>query len=312
MAGAGPGGHAVTAATPRARPRRTDLEFTSGADRCAAWLYRPPEVERAAAVVLAPTLAGVRSAAVDGFARHFAAAGFAALVFDYRSFGDSGGSPRQVMTVRGQLEDWRNAVGAVRAVPDVDPERVALWGGSITGGHVLRVAAADARIAAVVSHVPLVDGLSSTAAIRPFPRQQVRLLLAGLRDTGRALAHRPPSYLPVIGPPGRRAVLSSPDAEPDYRVILPAGWDNRIAARVALSVLVYRPGRSARRLRCPVLLTVGSRDVVTPPRRAERMVSRAPYAELRSYPARHFESFAPPFSDRVLADSTDFLRRHLR
>ena len=307
MADAGPGGHAVSLSA----PHRTDLVFTSGADRCAGWLYLPPEVDRAAAVVLGPTLAGVRSAAVDGFARHFAAAGFAALVFDYRSFGGSGGSPRQVMTVRGQLEDWHNAVEAVRAVPSVDPERVALWGGSITGGHVLRVAAEDPRIAAVVSHVPLVDGLSSTAAVRPFPSQQVRLCLAGLRDAGRALAHRPPSYLAVIGPPGSRAVLSSPDAEPDYRAILPAGWDNRIAARVTLSVLAYRPGRAARHVRCPILLIVGTRDVVTPPRRAERMVRRAPYAELRTYPARHFESFAPPFSDRVLADSTDFLRRHL-
>ncbi len=86
---------------------RTDVEFDSGCDRCAAWLYRPAEArEPTPAVVLAPGLAGVRAAAVDGFAAHFAAAGMAALVFDYRGFGDSGGSPRQLMTVHRQLEDW--------------------------------------------------------------------------------------------------------------------------------------------------------------------------------------------------------------
>jgi fermentation-respiration switch protein FrsA (DUF1100 family) len=110
-------------------------------------------------------------------------------------------------------------------------------------------------------------------------------------------------------------VLTSPDAETDYRAILPEGWDNRIAARIALGVLSYRPGRAARRLACPLLVTVGSNDVVTPPGPAERlvrrMVRRGATAELRSYPARHFESFAPPYSEQVLADATAFLRRHL-
>lgn len=290
----------------------TDLRFESGGARCAAWLFRPPAAgSPLPAVVLAPGLAGVRTAAVDRFAAHLAAAGFVALVFDYRCFGDSEGRPRQLMTVGRQLEDWHSAVSAVRSTPGVDPGRVALWGGSITGGHVLRVAAEDPTVAAVVSHVPLADGLSSTLAVRPIPRQQLRLLAAGLRDAAGAALQRPPAYLPVIGPPGSRAVLSSPDAEPDYRAILPADWDNRIAARAALSLLAYRPGRSARRLRCPVLLSLATHDVITPPRRAERLVRRAPRVEVRWYDARHFESFAPPASDAMLADTTDFLRRHL-
>ena len=291
---------------------RTDVEFRSGGDRCAAWLFAPPGVETPApAVVLAPLLAGVRAAAVEGFAAHFAAHGIVALVFDYRCFGDSDGSPRQLMTVRRQLQDWHSAVAAVRRMPGIDPRRVALWGGSITGGHVLRVAAEDPAVAAVVSHVPLADGLSSAAAVRPAPRQQLRLTVAGLRDVGRAVIHRPPAYMPVIGPPGTLAMLTSPDAEPDYRALLPAGWDNRISARAALSVLSYRPGRSAKRVGCPVLLTLAARDAITPPRRAERLVGRAPLVEVRWYPARHFESFAGPLADRMLADATDFLQRHL-
>lgn len=293
-------------------PERRDVVFASGGEQCAAWLYLPASLSGPApAVVLAPGLAGVRHARVDDFAADFARAGLVALVFDYRGFGDSAGRPRQVMTVRGQLADWRGAVAAVRQMPEIDPGRVALWGGSITGGHVLRVAADDPDVAAVVSHVPLVDGLDSALAVRPFPRQQLRLLRAAGADLLRGLVGREPAYLPAVGPPGSLAVLTSPDAEPDYRAILPQGWDERIAARAALALLTYRPGRSAARIACPLLVTLGSHDAITPPRRAARLAARAPAAEVRWYPVRHFESFAGPASEEILRDARAFLVRHL-
>lgn len=293
-------------------PLRRDVSFVSEGDRCCASLFLPADLHAPApAVVLAPGLAGVRAARVEVFGEYLAGVGLVALVFDYRGFGDSAGEPRQLMTVRRQVADWHSAVTAVRAMPEVDGRRVALWGGSITGGHVLRVAAQDPSVAAVVSHVPLVDGFSSAARVRPFPWQQLRLLVAGTLDVVGGITGRPPSYIPVVGAPGSLAVLSSPDAEPDYRAILPNGWDNRIAARAALSLLTYQPGRSARRVKCPLLVTLGSHDVITPPRRAERLLRRAPDVEVRWFPVRHFESFADPASGAMLAEVAQFLTRHL-
>lgn len=52
-------------------------------------------------------------------------AGFAALVLDYRGFGDSGGTPRQVLDLVGQRADWRAAVAHARATPGVDADRIA-------------------------------------------------------------------------------------------------------------------------------------------------------------------------------------------
>jgi hypothetical protein len=42
----------------------------------------------------------------DQFAARFHAAGFSVLAFDVRRFGESGGTPRQVLRVREQLADW--------------------------------------------------------------------------------------------------------------------------------------------------------------------------------------------------------------
>jgi fermentation-respiration switch protein FrsA (DUF1100 family) len=261
--------------------------------------------------VVGPGLAGVRSARLDVFGARFAESGLAAFVFDYRCFGDSEGAPRQLVRIRGQLADWHAAVAAVRAQPCVDPARVALWGGSIAGGHVIRVAAEDPTIAAVVAHVPLTSGFASTLRVRPAPQQQLRLVIAGLRDGLHGLLGLPPRYIKVVGLPGSLAVLTSPDADPDYRAIVPSQWDDRVGARVALALPFYRPGSSARRLVCPVLLALGDADLITPPGPAARLVSSARHVEIKRYRVRHFQSFLGSGSDAMVADAAEFLQRHL-
>ena len=47
---------------------------------------------------------------LDTFAERFAAAGYSCLVFDYRHFGDSDGAPRQLLSIRRQLDDWAAAI----------------------------------------------------------------------------------------------------------------------------------------------------------------------------------------------------------
>src|SRR5699024_11432471 len=87
-----------------------------------------------------------------------AAAGFAVLACDYRGFGRSGGAPRQVVSPARQQDDYRAAIAAAAAQPEVDPERIVLWGCSLSGGHVIEVARGRADVVADVSIVPLVDG----------------------------------------------------------------------------------------------------------------------------------------------------------
>ncbi len=295
------------------RHRREDVSFDSSRVTCAAWLYRPLSPSGPVpAVVLGPGLAGVRGAGLGAFAERLAAAGLAAFVFDYRCLGGSGGRPRQVVRVRHQLADWHAAIAAVRAQPGIDPTRVAVWGGSIGGGYAVKAAAEDPSLSAVVAHAPLTSGVASTLAVRPAPRQQVRLIAAGLADQVRALLRLSPKYIPVVGPPGALAVLTTADAEPDYRAIAPPGWDERIAARVTLDLPLFRPGAAAANVRCPVFLAVADEDTITPPGQAARAMSRAEQVEIHHYPMRHFQSFHGAQCDRMVAAAIDFLCRHLQ
>jgi predicted alpha/beta-fold hydrolase len=114
---------------------RKELTFASGQDTCAAWFY-PATADRGARpiIVMAHGLTGTRRDRLGAFAERFAAAGIAALVFDYRGFGDSTGEP-DLFEPSLQLEDWRAAIAFARSLPDIDAGRVATFGSSLGGGQ---------------------------------------------------------------------------------------------------------------------------------------------------------------------------------
>src|SRR3712207_6570143 len=149
---------------------RLDVTFSSGGVDVAAWLYLPEEGVPAhphACVVMAHGFAGTRRDRIDAYAERFAQAGLAALLFDYRSFGESGGEPRQVLDIGAQHDDYRAAVAFARAHEEIDPARIALWGTSFSGGRVVALAARDPSIAAVVAQIPFADGLVQLRAAPP-------------------------------------------------------------------------------------------------------------------------------------------------
>lgn len=134
-----------------------DVLVPSGGGFCAATLFRPTPTDRPlAAVLLGNGFANVRRMSLPDYATAFADAGYLALTIDYRHLGDSDGTPRQQVLPETQCDDLRNAITWLSGRPDVDPGRIALWGTSFAGGHVLRIAAVDRRVAAVIAQVPAI------------------------------------------------------------------------------------------------------------------------------------------------------------
>src|ERR1700736_1726676 len=149
----------------RTRTRR-DVAFPSSGDECRAWLFMP-DAERPPLVILGHGLGATREFGLEPYAQRFVDAGIAALVFTYRHFGDSGGRPRQLLDIKHQLADWAAALAYARSLDGIDRERIALWGTSFGGGHVIEAAARDGAVAAVVSQCPFTDGLAASRAASP-------------------------------------------------------------------------------------------------------------------------------------------------
>ena len=215
---------------------RHDVSFTSGEDTCAAWLYLPTGVTSPPVVILGHGLGATREMRLDAFAERFAQAGIAALAFTYRHFGDSGGQPRQLLSIKRQLADWDAAIAWVKNRPDVDGTRIAVWGSSFGGGHSITVASRHPELKAAVAQCPFTDGLASALALGPAESLKVLPLVA--RDFASMVFRRPPAMIPLAGPPGSLALMNAPDALPGYEALLPPDttFRNEVAARVAPTI----------------------------------------------------------------------------
>jgi dienelactone hydrolase len=291
--------------------KRLDVDFESGADRCAAWLYLPEGAAAPPVIVMAHGLGAVREMRLDAYAERFAAAGYACLVFDYRHFGASGGEPRQLLDIDRQLADWRAALAYVRTREEIDRSRIVVWGTSFGGGHAILTAADDGEVAAAVAQCPFTDGFAS--ALTNGPRTSLKVTALALRDTVGSLAGRPPAMVAIAGPPGSAALMSAPDAESGYHALMPDGlaFRNEVAARVALAISRHRPGRQAARVRCPILFCICEGDSVAPAKATKRHARNAPRGEIQLYPEGHFEIYIGTAFERVVADQLAFLGRHV-
>jgi dienelactone hydrolase len=291
---------------------RRDHTFLSGGQLCAARLLTPDGSDGARpCVVMAHGVDGAGNARLGAFAQRFADAGIAALIFDYRHFGHSEGEPRRLVDRDRQLDDWHAAINFARMLQGIDPRRLAVWGTSLSAGHVATIAADTPEIAAAISQVPMVSGVSALRAAGA--RTALRIAFADLRDQVRRALGRPPSFIPLVGPPGSRAAMTSPDAEPGYHALFEPGKESRneATARGLLRLAAYRPVIRAPEIQCPWLVCVCDGDAITPPRPAVKAAARAPRGEIRHYDAGHFDIYVGPTFEIAVSDQVDFLRRHL-
>src|SRR5581483_3296520 len=238
--------------------------------------------------------------------------GMAVLLFDYRHFGASDGQPRQLIDITRQLDDYRAALRFARSLRGVDPERIALWGTSLSGGHVIAVAAQDPQIAAVVAQVPWV-GIERGRHSTRSGRVTRRLFAAAIRDVLGSWLGRPPYLVPAVGSPNELAVFTDADARVWRDMLAPTAptWRNAFAARVLFSLLRYRPGRSAKQLTMPLLVCIGDQDTAASVELAAQAARQAPRGELRRYPFGHFAAYLGAGFEQIVADEVAFLRRHL-
>ena len=290
---------------------RTDVTFDSHGTSISAWRYAADSEalvrhERRPCVVMAHGFGATKDAGLEPFAERFAAAGAEVLVFDYRGFGTSADDgSRQNVDHRRHREDYRAAIDFARTLGGVDPERIVLWGSSYSGGHVVAVAAEDPRIAGVISQGAAMDGLRAVLQIRQYAGlgQLLRLTGHSVRDMVGALVGREPHLIPIVGPPGSLAAITSADGESGYETIMGATFRNEMQARGITPILFNRPVAVAKKLRMPLMVVIAEQDTIAPPSAVKAAAGAARGRVVRrSFDIGHFEIYrGEPFEESVAA-----------
>lgn len=288
------------------------LSFRSGGEICAAWLTLPEGEGPHPVVVLVHGGGATHAMILEQYERRFSGAGLAVLAFDFRHLGESGGEPRQLMSLKRYFEDIDAALAFVRTRPELDANRVALWGTSFGASHVVATAARRADIAAAVVQCPVLRGRAP--AMSAGLSHLLRLSGPIVSDMLRGALGLSRRYVPIVGRPGERAFVNLPGAYEGWYSVVPKGYafDPRVQAAAGLTLLFYDAASRARHVRCPLLVCVSDRENLMDPAIAVRVANEAPRGVARHYDTDHFQVYHPPFVDRIVADQIAFLTEHLR
>jgi pimeloyl-ACP methyl ester carboxylesterase len=296
----------------------TEVSFASQGVPCSAWHFRGDGdgLEGPGGrpvVVMAHGFGGTKDAGLAPFAERISASGADVLAFDYRGFGASGGEPRQSISVRRQVQDYHAAVQVAKNLPDVDAGRIAIWGTSMSGGHVLHVAADRPDVAAVIAMTPLTSGIAAGRASAGSRGVLTTLRWTALGAASKVAVARggAPKLMKLVAHPGEPGALALDGAYESYTSMAGPTWRNEIDAAVGFEVGAIRTAASAKKLKSRLLVQIADFDRYVP---ADSVVKTAVYgrAEVHHYPCDHFDVWpGHDWFEKVAADQTAFLARAL-
>ncbi|CAO1613771.1 unnamed protein product [Sympodiomycopsis kandeliae] len=265
------------------------------------------------AIVLGHGLGAVKEMGLQNYARLFASRGYVCVSFDYRHFGGSEGTPRQLIDIPKQRQDWESAIAFTRSLEEVNAEQIGIFGSSFGGGHVIVTAAEDPRIKATISQCPFTSGIHSALRLSPLslPSTLVRWagdMLLGWGD--RSIT------IPVVGKPGESALLNSPDSMPGYQNVIfeeaKGRFKNEVCARVALKIPLDYPGARSKDVKSPIFFAICGDDSVAPPGPSIAYAKQAPRGQVEVFDKLgHFSIYVDEGFQKATEKYLVFLQQNL-
>ncbi len=300
---------------------REDVEFRAQGATLRGWYY-PAEGGgggESACVVLQHGFAAVKEMWLDRYAEVFAAAGLSCLVYDHPGFGASDpvpGTPRQEIDPWQQIRFIQHAITYSSSRPDVDAERIGLWGSSYAAAHAYVTAAIDRRVKAVVGQVPAISGS------RHF-RELVRIdnwagMDAMFAAERQSLAEgNQPTMIPVVAEdPTAIAALPTPDSYQWFTHTSEErapSWRNEVTLLTMEYFRGYEPGKYLPLISpTPLLMVLAPND-----RLAAGEIATAAYEtaarpkKIQIVPGGHFDAYTGPGFEVSSGSARDWLVEHL-
>ncbi|KAJ4298322.1 hypothetical protein N0V88_003347 [Collariella sp. IMI 366227] len=294
------------------------LRSSRTGQKIALSIYRPDDTDfPRPVIVMGHGIGAIKAGGLPPFARSFNQAGYAAVTFDYIGFGASEGTPKNVLKVQDQLQDFRDVLAWVRDHEQskwVDAARIVIWGTSFGGMHATALISEDHGLAAAIAQCPLVDGLAGSMQM-PILRS-LQLTATAIADVaGDLFGAKEPRYVDLTSDGSTAAILASQEVMVGWDRIKPENgepWPNVIAGRSMFSILSARPLLRVHKSIRPFLLVLPTWDHEASLDAAEECVRRAPLGEALRVEGGHFDLYrgGPAFEKNVQGQLL-FLKRVL-
>lgn len=113
------------------------VSFTSQGETMAGVLHLPAEHQgrKLAGILVTGSWTTVKEQMPKTYAEEMARQGYAALTFDFRNFGESGGEPRAYENPAAKVEDFKAAAQFLGTLPEVDPARTGVLAVCASAGY---------------------------------------------------------------------------------------------------------------------------------------------------------------------------------
>ncbi|KAJ7471003.1 alpha/beta-hydrolase [Mycena latifolia] len=279
-----------------------------------AWQFLPMDEGKSKThpiIVMAHGFGADKTMGLAHYAEAFAAAGYASIVFDYRRWGASDGTPRSLLIVKDQLEDYHTVIKYARQQPQFDAQRLIVWGSSFSGAHAITLSE-DAAVNAVAAMAQCpYTGVSSS-----FPMDTTYLKIAGsaVLDIVKQTLGLAPVYIPVVSEPGTVGALTTEGTKSGMMAICSTDneYKNQVSASSLLQVPPYQPRAKAGLINCPLLIVLPDQDNLCLPQGAVEISKASTKCELVSLPCGHFDLyFGMSHHAESLAAQLEFLKKHV-
>ncbi|RPG36657.1 MAG: hypothetical protein CBB72_003820 [Muricauda sp. TMED12] len=199
----------------------------------------------------------------DKYAERFREARYAVLLYDHRNLGISDGEPRQEINFWVQSRGYIDAIDFVRKLPEVDTNKIVVWGISLSAREAFLVGSVDNRISAIITMAPAFGDdcplTDNDESLYNFAKKTL------LNDDILGLPNSTTERMPVvshdqIGNPSKLKELTAYRWFMEYGGRFGTNWKNVVSISNTVVPNNYHIGHCAVHLKAPILMIVAKND----------------------------------------------------
>jgi len=242
-----------------------NIEFKSQGAILKGRLYLPEDKSKKSPVVImahgfTTTINGMTA---DKYAEKFREAGFAVLLYDHRNLGISNGEPRQELNFWVQSRGYIDAIGLISNQPEIDADKIAVWGASLSSREAFLVGTTDDRVKAVIAMIPAfgeeIPKEDKDGSLYAFAKET--LLLEDIMS----LPHTTTEQMPIVstdqkGTPSALTDLTAYNWFIEYGGRFGTNWKNVVSFSNIEVPDDFNLGQFAAQLKAPILMVVATDD----------------------------------------------------